>query len=130
MRGPMRVIDGSSGLMECRVCGNCHYGNLQPGYLRADGITRLFRGSYQCSWEACPSNQKDWVESGSPILDSKGGAVALVSMGSETTSDGVRTPMQQWNGPQPVLKLALPPWLLRATKGSSRNVATLVAVRG
>jgi len=60
MRGPMKVIEGSSGLMECRVCGNCHYGNLQSGYLRADGITRLYRGSYQCSREACPSNQKQW----------------------------------------------------------------------
>ena len=62
MRGPMKVIDGSSGLMECRVCGNRHYGNLQSGYLRADGITRLYRGSYQCSWDQCPSNQKEWDE--------------------------------------------------------------------
>lgn len=63
MRGPMKVIDGSSGLMECRVCENRHYGNLQSGYLRADGITRLYRGSYQCSWDQCPSNQKEWDES-------------------------------------------------------------------
>jgi hypothetical protein len=56
-------------------------------------------------------------QSGSPILDSKGRAVALVSMGSETISNGVRTAMQHWNGPQPILKLALPPWLLRAVKG-------------
>jgi hypothetical protein len=45
----MKVIDGSSGLMECRVCENRHYGNLQSGYLRADGITRLYRGSYLTS---------------------------------------------------------------------------------
>lgn len=60
-------------------------------------------------------------QSGSPILDGKGRAVALVSMGSETSSNGVRTPNERWNGPQPILKLALPPWLLRATKGRSRR---------
>jgi hypothetical protein len=69
-------------------------------------------------------------QSGSPILDSKGRAVALVSMGSETISNGVRTPMQHWNGPQPILKLALPPWLLRAVKGYSRRAAEVAAVRG
>ena len=62
-------------------------------------------------------------QSGSPILDRKGRAVALVSMGSETASNGVRKPMERWNGPQPILRLALPPWLLRATKGRSRKVA-------
>lgn len=63
MRGAMKVIDRSSGLMECRVCGNRHCGNLQSGYLRADGVTRLHRGSYQCSWDQCPSNQKERDES-------------------------------------------------------------------
>jgi hypothetical protein len=67
-------------------------------------------------------------QSGSPILDGKGRAVALVSMGSETISNGVRTP-HHLNGPQPILKLVLPPWLLRATKGRSRKVAQLGAVR-
>ena len=69
-------------------------------------------------------------QSGSPILDRKGRAVALVSIGSETTSNGVRKPMERWNGPQPILKLALPPWLLRATKEYSRKVAKPAAVRG
>ncbi len=40
-------------------------------------------------------------QSGSPILDRKGRAVALVSMGSETTSNGVRKPMERWNGRSP-----------------------------
>jgi hypothetical protein len=68
-------------------------------------------------------------QSGSPILDRKGRAVSLVSMGSETINNGVRTP-HHLNGPQPILRLALPPWLVRATKGRSRKVAQLVAVRG
>jgi len=67
-------------------------------------------------------------QSGSPILNAKGQAVALVSVGSETISNGVRTPMESWNEPQPILKLALPPWLLRATKGYSRRVAEVAAV--
>jgi len=51
--------------------------------------------------------------------------MALVSKGSEI--NGV--PMDHSNGPQPMLKLALPPWLLRATKGRSRKVAARAAVR-
>jgi hypothetical protein len=66
-------------------------------------------------------------QSGSPILDGKGRAVALVSVGSEEIRNGGRTPMQRWNGPQPILRLALPPWLLRATKGRSHEVAARVA---
>jgi len=46
-------------------------------------------------------------QSGSPIVDAKGRAVALVSKSG---------------GAQPTLKSQLPPWLLRATKGRSDNV--------
>lgn len=60
MRGPMKVIDASSGLMECRVCGSCHHASLQSGYDRADGKANFFRGSWQCSNEHCPSNQREW----------------------------------------------------------------------
>ncbi len=62
MRGSMKVIHESSGLMECRVCGSRHVASLQSGYLRADGVTRFCRGSWQCSDEQCPSNQKEWDE--------------------------------------------------------------------
>jgi hypothetical protein len=60
MKGPMKLIDESSGLMECRICGSRHFASLQSGYLRADGVTRYYRGSWQCSNEQCPSNQKEW----------------------------------------------------------------------
>ena len=60
MRGPMKVIDVGSGLMECRVCGGRHTASLQSGIERADGVTRYYRGSYQCSYEQCPSNQREW----------------------------------------------------------------------
>jgi hypothetical protein len=63
MKGPMKVIDASSGLMECQVCGSRHVASLQSGSDRADGITRYYRGSYQCSNEHCPCNQKAWDES-------------------------------------------------------------------
>jgi hypothetical protein len=63
MRGPMKLIDENSGLMECRVCTSRHYASIQSGVERADGVTRFFRGSYQCSWQQCPSNQKEWDES-------------------------------------------------------------------
>jgi hypothetical protein len=41
MKGPMKVIEGSSGLMECKVCGTRHYASLQSRSERADGVTRL-----------------------------------------------------------------------------------------
>jgi hypothetical protein len=56
----MKLIDASSGLMQCPVCGSCHHASLQSGHLRADGITRYYRGSWQCSNEHCPSNQTAW----------------------------------------------------------------------
>jgi hypothetical protein len=58
----MKVIDASSGLMKCEVCGSNHHASLQSGSERADGVTRYYRGSYQCSNEQCPSNQKEWDE--------------------------------------------------------------------
>jgi len=62
MRGPMKVINASTGIMECRVCSSRHWANLQSGYLRADGVTRYFRGSWQCGNEQCVSNRKEWDE--------------------------------------------------------------------
>jgi hypothetical protein len=62
MKGPMKLIDASSGLMECRVCASRHVASLQSGYQRADGVTRFYRGSWQCSNEYCPSNEKAWDE--------------------------------------------------------------------
>ena len=60
MRGPMKLIDASSGSMECCLCGSFHHASLQSGYLRANGKTNYYRGSWQCSNENCPSNQKVW----------------------------------------------------------------------
>jgi|SRR5579862_1068085 len=52
-------------------------------------------------------------QSGSPILDAKGRAVALVSIGHVNLSSG--TPMDA--GPQPILKFQLPSWMrVRRTK--------------
>jgi hypothetical protein len=62
MKGPMKIINASSGLMECRVCGSVHMASLQSGSERADGITRYYKGSYQCGDAGCPSNCKKWDE--------------------------------------------------------------------
>jgi len=62
MKGPMKLLDASSGLMECCVCSSRHFASLQSGSERADGVTRYFRGSWLCSDEYCPSNQKAWDE--------------------------------------------------------------------
>lgn len=62
MKGPMKLVNASTGMMECRVCGSRHFANLQSGYLRADGVTRYYRGSWQCANERCPSNQREWDE--------------------------------------------------------------------
>jgi hypothetical protein len=62
MKGPMKLIDASSGLMERRVCGSYHTASLQTGHDRPDGIPRYYRGSWQCSNEQCPSKQQEWDE--------------------------------------------------------------------
>lgn len=54
-------------------------------------------------------------QSGSPIVDATGRAVALVSIGAEYLSNGSRIPMDA--GPQPILKFQLPAWLLKTMKG-------------
>lgn len=48
MKKVMKLLDPSSGLMECRVCGKRHYAILQSGSERKDGITRYHRGAWQC----------------------------------------------------------------------------------
>jgi hypothetical protein len=45
----MKLIDPSSSLMECKVCGKRHIASLQSGDKRKDGVTRYFRGSWQCT---------------------------------------------------------------------------------
>jgi hypothetical protein len=52
----MMLINPSTGEMECRVCGCIHYANQRPGYLGGG----YYCGSWQCSWEQCPSNVKVW----------------------------------------------------------------------
>ncbi len=47
-RKVMKLLDSLTGLMECKVCGATHYANLQSGVDRADGVTRYYRGSWQC----------------------------------------------------------------------------------
>jgi hypothetical protein len=62
-------------------------------------------------------------QSGSPIVDATGRAVALVSIGAETLnpSSGDRTPMDA--GPQPILANALPAWLLKTMKRAADKVS-------
>jgi len=62
MIGPMKLIDSSTGLMECRVCNSIHFASLQSGHNRASGKTGYFRGSWQCSNEYCPTQEKMWSE--------------------------------------------------------------------
>ena len=42
----MKVIDPSSGLMECKVCGSRHYSDLRPNSVGGG----YYRGSWQCQY--------------------------------------------------------------------------------
>jgi len=55
-------------------------------------------------------------QSGSPIVDSTGRAIAVVSVGTEVWNGGNRTPVN--SGPQPILKLHLPSWALKTVRVS------------
>lgn len=45
MKGPMKLIDKSTGMMECRVCGSRHMAMVKP---LSDG--NFFRGAWQCQY--------------------------------------------------------------------------------
>lgn len=60
-------------------------------------------------------------QSGSPIVDSAGRAVAVVSVGTEVLNGGNRTPIN--SGPQPILKLQLPSWVLKTVRVSETKKA-------
>jgi hypothetical protein len=53
-------------------------------------------------------------QSGSPIVDSTGRAVAVVSVGAEVWNNGNMTPIN--SGPQPILQLQLPSWVLKTVR--------------
>ena len=42
-RSIMKLIDPSTGLMECRVCGSRHNTNIKP-----DSRGRFYRGAWTC----------------------------------------------------------------------------------
>ena len=44
----MKLIDPYTGEMQCKMCGATHFASLQSGYMRRDGVTRYYRGSWQC----------------------------------------------------------------------------------
>jgi len=44
----MKLIDPYTGLMECKVGGKSHVASLQSSLDRKDGVTRYYRGSWQC----------------------------------------------------------------------------------
>jgi hypothetical protein len=66
---------------------------------------RLFLGCYGSSPSIDPTEAG---MSGSPILNSTGRAVGIVAVGAES----VRTSKKERAGPQPILALDLPGWLL------------------
>jgi hypothetical protein len=49
----MRLIDKSTGEMECRVCGSRHFANLRPGGF-------FYRGSWQCIY-GCRLGERESV---------------------------------------------------------------------
>jgi hypothetical protein len=53
----MKLIDPSSGMMECRECGSVHWASVKPN---SNG--RFYRGSWQCSNSSCPTNERIWNE--------------------------------------------------------------------
>lgn len=48
MKKVMRLIDSTTGLMECKVCGKRVFAKIQSRYERLDGKSQFYRGSWQC----------------------------------------------------------------------------------
>jgi hypothetical protein len=51
---PMKLIDPSTGLMECEFCGSIHLASIRP---QSNG--RFYRGAWQCNEPNCPSKLQD-----------------------------------------------------------------------
>jgi len=56
-------------------------------------------------------------QSGSPVLDYKGRAIGLISVGKETVVEGSKV-INGRTGPQPILTRNLPGWLLKPLNGN------------
>jgi len=55
----MKLINPSSGLMECKVCGSRHLANLLPAYKQKNGKSGFYYyGSWQCIYK-CKLPKKD-----------------------------------------------------------------------
>lgn len=48
-RKVMQLLDPSTGLMECKVCGSRHFANIKP-----DSGGKYYRGSWQCQHGCMP----------------------------------------------------------------------------
>lgn len=48
MKKVMRLLDRSTGLMKCKICGKRIFANLQSHAERVDNKTRYRQGSWQC----------------------------------------------------------------------------------
>ena len=44
----MKVLDPNTNLMQCTECCHEHYGTLQSGNDREDGITNYYDACYKC----------------------------------------------------------------------------------
>jgi hypothetical protein len=53
----MKLLNPYTGEMICRFCGTQHFASIKPN---SNG--HYYRGSWQCSNEQCPTNQKLWSE--------------------------------------------------------------------
>jgi len=53
----MKLINPYTGLMECKACGSRHWASIKP-----DSNGRFYRGSWMCSNDNCPTNEKLWDE--------------------------------------------------------------------
>ncbi len=50
----MKLVDTSTGLMECKTCGSVHFANLRPS---TEGGC-YYRGSWQCQNPGCPASTR------------------------------------------------------------------------
>lgn len=61
MKGPMKVIDKNTGLMECSICGARHTPKILPG-------GRFARGSWQCANGCKRANQAEKSVGHKPLI--------------------------------------------------------------
>jgi hypothetical protein len=88
MKGPMKVIDASSGLMECKVCGSSHHASLQSGQSGLTALLDTAVAAINAAMNNARPTRKNWTRVSSDTTNRTGGSWRRLRLSSPAVGDG------------------------------------------